>query len=80
MGVTSTVVVDNQKAAVSRADWYDPDLNPSFVEFANHWGFAVVPARPIRPRDKAGNESGIGVIQKQFFKKFGIEFLLHLKS
>lgn len=68
-GVTSTVVVDNQKAAVSRADWYDPDLNPSFVEFANHWGFAVVPARPIRPRDKAGNESGIGVIQQQFFQE-----------
>lgn len=68
-GVTPYVTVDNQKAAIDIADWYDPDVNPAFVDFANHWGFAVIPARPYRPRDKAGNESGIGVIQRQFFQE-----------
>lgn len=68
-GVTPYVTVDNQKAAVDRAHWYDPDVNPTFIDFANHWGFAVVPARPYRPRDKGANESGIGVIQKQFFQE-----------
>jgi len=68
-GVTPYVTVDNQKAAVDHAHWYDPDVNPAFVDFANHWGFAVIPARPVRPRDKAGNESGIGVIQRQFFQE-----------
>jgi hypothetical protein len=68
-GVTPYVTVDNQKAAVNRAHWYDPDVNPTFIDFANHWGFAVIPARPVRPRDKAGNESGIGVIQRQFFQE-----------
>ena len=68
-GVTPYVTVDNQKAAVNMAHWYDPDVNPAFVDFANHWGFAVIPARPNRPRDKAGNESGIGVIQRQFFQE-----------
>lgn len=68
-GSTPYVTVDNQKAAVIRADWYDPDLNPGFVDFANHWGFALIPARPKRPQDKGGNESGIGVIQKQFFQE-----------
>lgn len=67
-GVTPYVTVDNQRAAVDKAHWYDPDVNPSFVDFANHWGFAVVPARPYRPRDKGGNESGIGVIQRQFYQ------------
>jgi transposase len=68
-GVTPYVTVDNQKAAVTQAHWYDPEVNPAFVDFANHWGFAVIPARPFRPRDKGGNESGIGVIQKQFYQE-----------
>ncbi len=68
-GVTPYVTVDNQRAAVDRAHWYDPDVNPAFVDFANHWGFAVIPARPYKPRDKGGNESGIGVIQRQFFQE-----------
>lgn len=68
-GVTPYVTVDNQRAAVDHAHWYDPDVNPTFVDFANHWGFAVIPARPFRPRDKGANESGIGVIQKQFYQE-----------
>lgn len=68
-GVTPYVTVDNQKAAVDQAHWYDPDVNPAFIDFANHWGFAVVPARPYRPKDKGGNECGIGVIQRQFYQE-----------
>lgn len=68
-GVTPYVTVDNQKAAINKADWYDPDVNPTFVDFANHWGFAVIPARPVRPRDKGANESGIGVVQRQFYQE-----------
>jgi len=68
-GVTPYVTVDNQKAAVNEAHWYDPDVNPAFIDFANHWGFAVIPARPYRPKDKAGNECGIGVIQRQFYQE-----------
>lgn len=66
-GVTPYVTVDNLKAGVTRAHIYDPVVNPGFVEFANHCGFAVLPARPYKPRDKASNESGIGVIQRSFF-------------
>lgn len=68
-GVTPYVTVDNQRAAVNKAHWYDPDVNPTFVDFANHWGFAVIPARPFKPRDKASNESAIGVSQRQFFQE-----------
>jgi hypothetical protein len=68
-GVTPYVTVDNQRAAVDKAHWYDPEVNPGFVDFANHWGFAVIPARPYRPRDKGGNESAIGVIQRQFYQE-----------
>jgi hypothetical protein len=68
-GVTPYVTVDNQRAAVDKAHWYDPDVNPAFVDFANHWGFAVIPARPYQPRDKGANECGIGVVQRQFYQE-----------
>lgn len=68
-GVTPYVTVDNLKSGVLRAHLYDPDVNPTFVDFANHWGFAVIPARPYHPRDKGKNESAIGVIQRQFYQE-----------
>ncbi len=68
-GVTPYVTVYNQKAAVDKADWYDPDVNPTFVDFANHCGFPVIPTRPYRPRDKGANESGVGVLRKQFYQE-----------
>jgi transposase len=66
-GVPRYAVIDNLKPGVTRAHIYDPDANQAFVEFANHWGFAVLPARPNKPKDKASVEGGIGVIQRQFF-------------
>ncbi len=68
-GVTPYVTVDNLKSGVRKAHLYDPDVNQNFCNFANHWGFAVIPARPYKPKDKAGNECGIGVIQKSFFNE-----------
>jgi hypothetical protein len=37
---------------VTRACRYDPDLNPTYPEFAVHYGMGVVPARPYKPRDR----------------------------
>lgn len=68
-GVTPYVIVDNLKSGVHRADLYDPDVNPTYCDFANHMGFAVLPARPAKARDKAAGESGIGVIQRGFFQE-----------
>lgn len=68
-GVTPYVTVDNLRSAVRRSHLYDPDVNQTFVEFGNHWGFAVLPARPYRPKDKAAVEAGIGVTQRQFFNE-----------
>jgi transposase len=68
-GVTPNTVVDNLRSAVRKSHLYDPDVNQTFVEFANHWGFAVLPARPYRPKDKAAVECGIGVTQRQFFNE-----------
>ena len=57
-------VPDNTKTAVTRACRYDPDLNPTYQEFAVHYGMGVVPARPYKPRDKAKVESGVQVAER----------------
>lgn len=68
-GVTPYVVCDNLKSGVTKAHRYDPDVNPTYCEFGNHYGFAVLPARPFCPRDKAAVEAAIGVIQRTFFQE-----------
>jgi transposase len=68
-GMTPYVVVDNLKSGVQKAHLYDPDLNPTYCDFANHMGFAVLPARPYKARDKGSGESSIGVTQRGFFQE-----------
>lgn len=51
-GVPSLTVPDNTKTGVTKACRYAPDVNPTYQNFAVHYGFGVVPARPYRPRDK----------------------------
>ena len=45
-GVPKTLVIDNLRAAVTRADWYDPELNPKVEEFCRHYGTVILPTRP----------------------------------
>ncbi len=57
-GVTVTVIIDNLKAGVLRADWFDPELNPKLEEFARYYGTAIGPTKPGMPRHKGKIESG----------------------
>ena len=63
-GITALTVPDNTKTAVTKAHRYDPDLNPTYYNFARHCGFGIVPARPYRARDKAKVESAVQVAQR----------------
>lgn len=69
-GVTPYVVIDNLKAGLSKAHRYDPETNPTYCDYGNHAGFAVLPARPYTPRDKAAVEAAIGVLQRTFYQKY----------
>ena len=63
-GVPELVVPDQLRSAVSGPDRYDPELNPTYLELAQHYGFAVIPARPAKPRDKAKVEGGVLIAQR----------------
>ena len=54
-GTPRLIVPDNPRTGVDRACRYEPDLNRTYHEMATHYGVAVMPARPRKPRDKALN-------------------------
>jgi transposase len=59
------IVPDNLKTGVTRPDRYEPDSNPAYAELAAHYGTAVLPARPRRPRDKAKVETGVPISYRE---------------
>lgn len=63
-GIPHLIVPDNLKSAVSQACYYDPDLNPSYAEMAEHYNCAIMPARPYKPKDKAKVETGVQVVER----------------
>jgi len=54
-GVPEIAIPDNTKTGVKHPCRYEPELNATYRELAEHYGFAVIPARPYKPRDKALN-------------------------
>lgn len=63
-GVSEILVPDNLKSGVTKACRYEPDLNPVYLSLAQHYGTAIIPARPGRPKDKAKVEAGVLVVTR----------------
>jgi transposase len=63
-GAPQLIVPDNLKAGVSKACRYEPELNPTYAEFAAHYHTAVLPARPYKPRDKAKVEVAVQLVER----------------
>jgi transposase len=63
-GVAEIVVPDNLRDAVTRSCRYEPDLNASYREMADHYGTVIIPARVAKPRDKAKVESGVLQVER----------------
>ena len=68
-GVPRQVVSDNLKSGVIKACFHEPQVNRSYAEMAAHYGTAVIPARPRKPRDKAKVEVGVQVVQRWILAK-----------
>ncbi len=63
-GVSEIVVPDNLKSGVTSPCRYEPEVNRTYAELADHYGVAVVPARVKKPRDKAKAESGVLQVER----------------
>lgn len=63
-GVVKLIRCDNLKAGVISCSWHDYETNPLYQQFADHYGFAILPHRPGCPEHKGKTESGIGYTQR----------------
>ena len=63
-GVPAATVPDNTKTAVTRPCYYETDLNRTYLDMANHYDTAVLPARKRKPKDKAKVEGGVLLAQR----------------
>lgn len=66
-GVPEIVVPDQLRSAVSGPDRYEPDINPTYLEMAQHYGVTVIPARPRKPKDKSKVEGAVLIVQRWIF-------------
>jgi transposase len=64
-GVPRCIVPDNLKSGVTHAHRYEPGINRSYQEFAEHYGVAILPARPNKPRDKAKVEKAVQEVERR---------------
>lgn len=62
-GLPERIVPDNLKAAVIKAGRF-PEINPTYLQFAAHYGISIVPARPRRPQDKAPAENSVLIVTR----------------
>ena len=63
-GVAEILVPDNLKSGVTNPCRYEPDINPTYQDLAEHYGTTVIPARSRRPKDKAKVESAVFVAER----------------
>ena len=63
-GVVKIVVPDNLKTGVRKPNYYEPDINPAYLELAEHYKFAVLPARVRKPKDKGKVENSVQNVER----------------
>ncbi len=68
-GVTEIIVPDNLKSGVKKPCYYEPEINPTYLEMAQHYGSAIIPARVRKPKDKAPAEKEVQDVERWIIAK-----------
>lgn len=79
-GVTKTIALDNLKAGVIKPDLYDPKINRSYAEMAEHYGCFINPCRVASPKDKGKVERDVQTIREEFTKMLVLNPSLRLSE
>jgi len=79
-GVTELLVPDQLKSAVTTACRYEPGVHRAYEELAAHYGTAILPARPARPRDKAKVEVAVQVAERWILARLRHETFFSLTA
>jgi transposase len=80
-GAPALLIPDNLKSAIKNACRYEPEATSTYEDFARHYGTAILPARPFRPKDKAAVEMSVLVVQRWILARLrnrsGCGFISH---
>ena len=79
-GVPRLLVLDNLKAGVLKADVYDPELNPKFAAFCQHYNVVPLPTRPRTPEHKGKVERGVGYAKESAVKGKAFDSLYEVNA
>jgi transposase len=79
-GVPELLVPDNLKSGVQKAHRYEPDVNPTYHDMAQHYGVAVLPARAATPKDKAKVENAVGQVERRILAPLRDRIFLSLPA
>ncbi|MGR3317630.1 MAG: IS21 family transposase [Candidatus Anammoxibacter sp.] len=79
-GVPDAIVPDNLKSAVTKSNRYEPTLNETFLDFSEHYGTTILPARAYKPRDKALVEGAVKILYTRIYSKLRDQVFFSVKS
>lgn len=68
-GITEIIVPDNLKTGVKKPCYYEPEIHPTYLEMATHYGTVIVPARVRKPKDKPLAENGVLIVERWIIAK-----------
>lgn len=63
-GVPQALVCDNLKSAVTKASRIEPNIHPAYQHLAEHYSTVIVPARPLKPKDKSKAENAVLLVER----------------
>jgi transposase len=79
-GVSQLLVPDNTKTGITKACFYEPDINPSYLDMAHHYGTAILPTRVRKPRDKAKGEGSVLLVERWILARIRNETFFSLSE
>jgi transposase len=79
-GSPEILVTDNLKAAVIKANRYDPDINQALEDCCNHYGITILPTRVVSPKDKALVENQVKLVYSRIFARLRKQTFFSLQA
>jgi transposase len=66
-GVPAAIVPDNLRSAVTKSSRYEPTINETLLDFAEHYETTILPARAYKPRDKSLAEGAVKILYQRIY-------------
>lgn len=79
-GVPAAIVPDNLKSAVIKSDRFEPTINETLMDLADHYQTTILPARVYKPRDKSLAEGAVKILYQRLYTKLRQEVFYSIES